>query len=183
MRSGTTCGFRRRLVGGGRPQAGAREPEAGGASPADPTRTCAIVTRPICGISAAEMPPKSIKTSRPLTLSVDKFWSWLQSHPNCILRAGTPETVLFDDDDYHWHFSSEEDGTLLVQLIRGKRYVGEIAVVPGDIAYVQVEPREQDEFLFELISETDKDRVAAYHFVLSHGYDAEEVATPGRWVH
>lgn len=119
----------------------------------------------------------------PTTVAVDKFWNWLKSHANCIVRAGTPEALLFDDDDFHWHFSTEEDGTLLVQLIRGKKYVGEIALVPADIAYVQVEPREEGEYLFELISENENERVAAYHFVLSHGYDADEVTTPGRWVH
>jgi len=32
------------------------------------------------------------------TLSFQAFWTWLQAHPNCILRAGTPEVVLYDDD-------------------------------------------------------------------------------------
>src|ERR671935_111677 len=29
------------------------------------------------------------------TLSFGAFWTWLQAHPNCILRAGTPEVVLY----------------------------------------------------------------------------------------
>jgi len=61
--------------------------------------------------------------------------------------------------------------------------VGEILVVPADVAYVQGVASEEDEYVFELISETQADRVAAYHFVLSHGYDAQERLTPGRAVH
>ena len=117
------------------------------------------------------------------TLSFDTFWHWVQAHPNCIIRAGTPEVVLYDDDDLHWHFSAEGTDTLLVQLQRGKKLVGEILVVPGDVAYVQGVASEEDEYVFELISETQSDRVAAYHFVLSHGYDAQERLTPGRAVH
>ena len=33
----------------------------------------------------------------PFTLPFEKFWNWLVTHPNCILRAGTPEAVLYDD--------------------------------------------------------------------------------------
>jgi len=121
------------------------------------------------------------------TLSFPAFWTWLQAHPNCILRAGTPEVVLYDDDDLHWHFAVEGDDTRVVQLIRGKTLVGEIVVAPGDITYVQgVASEAEDEYMFELISETESDRVAAYHVVLSHGYDAEATPTtptPGRAVH
>ena len=31
------------------------------------------------------------------TLSFDAFWTWLQSHLNCIVRISIPEAVLFDD--------------------------------------------------------------------------------------
>ena len=117
------------------------------------------------------------------TLSFDTFWHWVEAHPNCIIRAGTPEVVLYDDDDLHWHFSAEGSDTLLVQLQRGKKLVGEIMVVPADVAYVQGVASEEDEYVFELISETQADRVAAYHFVLSHGHDAQERLTPGRAVH
>ena len=117
------------------------------------------------------------------TLSFDTFWHWVEAHPNCIIRAGTPEVVLYDDDDLHWHFTAEGPDTFLVQLQRGKKLVGEIALVPADVAYVQGVSGEEDEYVFELISETQADRVAAYHFVLSHGYDAHERLTPGRAVH
>jgi hypothetical protein len=130
------------------------------------------------------MPSKKNLDSAAKTVTFDKFWSWLQGHPNCILRAGTPETVLYDDDDLHWHFASESGGTCVVQVLRGKKLVGEILVVPSEIAYVVGEPGEEQEYTFELISETPTDRFAAYHFVLSHGFDAEEQPpTPGRAVH
>lgn len=115
------------------------------------------------------------------TLPFEAFWSWLVAHPNCILRAGTPEAVLYDDDDLHWHFASEGPDTLLVQVVRGKRLMGELLLDPAHITYVQGVAGEQEgEFVFELISETETDRLAAYYFVLSHGYDVEESFTPGR---
>jgi len=42
-------------------------------------------------------------------------------------------------------------------------------------------PQEQaDEHVFELISETEADRFAAYFFVLSHGFDPEGAPTGPR---
>ena len=116
------------------------------------------------------------------TLPFDAFWTWVQAHPNCIIRAGTPEAVLYDEENLHWHFTVEGADTQVVQLVRGKGLVGEMLVTPGDIAYVQGVAGEEDEYVFELISETETDRVAAYHFVLSHAYDAQRPAS-GRAVH
>jgi hypothetical protein len=119
----------------------------------------------------------------PTTLTFEKFWTWLQAHANCIVRAGTPDAILFDDEDLHWHFSAEEDA-YLVQVLRGKRVVGELVVVPAEVTFVQVEAGEvDDEHVFDLISENETQRVSAYHFVLSHGYDAAEEISPGRWTH
>ena len=116
-------------------------------------------------------------------VSFDEFWKWLQGHPNCILSAGTPETVLYDDEDFHWHFSVEEDGILLLQVLRGKAIIGEIAVSPRNISYVQSEAKGEEEFLFECVAETESEPIAAYHFTLSHDYNTEEPAKPGRFVH
>ena len=117
-------------------------------------------------------------------LPFDKFWKWLQGHPNCILSAGTPEAVLYDDEDFHWHFSVEEDNTLLVQVLRGKAMIGEIAIAPRNISYVQSESKGEEEFVFECVAETESEPIAAYHFTLSHDYSPEEVPSkPGRWVH
>ena len=46
------------------------------------------------------------------------------AHPNCIVRAGTPEAIMYDDEDLHWHFAVEGTSTLLVQVLRGKRLMG-----------------------------------------------------------
>jgi len=73
----------------------------------------------------------------PTTLSFEPFWGWLTGHPNCILRAGTPDAVLYDDEDLHWHFGSEGDATVSVQVLRGKRLLGEILVEPEQVSYVQ----------------------------------------------
>jgi hypothetical protein len=117
------------------------------------------------------------------TLPFTKFWTWIQAHPNCIVRAGTPEVILFDDDDLHWHFGHEEDGTLLCQVIRGKKLLGEIAIAPGEVTYVQVEPGDGDEFRFELLGESEGSGGGSYHFVVSHGYDEEEVGEGRRFTH
>jgi hypothetical protein len=113
------------------------------------------------------------------TLSFADFWSWLTTHPDCILRAGTPEAILYDDEDLHWHFAEEEPETLVVQVLRGKLLVGELLIAPDQVAYVQGVAGDHDnEFIFELITETEVDRFPSYFFVLVHGYDdAGEVAS------
>ena len=42
---------------------------------------------------------------------------------------------------------------------------------------------DEDEVVFELVGAGGTDRVPAYHFVLSHGYDAAASPSPGRAVH
>lgn len=114
-----------------------------------------------------------------LTLPFETFWSWLVAHPNCILRAGTPEAVLYDDEDLHWHFAAEGTQTLLVQVIRGKRLLGELLVEPEQVTYVQDGASDrEDEFVFELVSEGEADRVVSYFFVLVHAYDGGQ-SQPG----
>jgi len=110
----------------------------------------------------------------PLTLPFATFWQWLMTHPNCILRAGTPESIVYDDDDLHWQFFAEEPETLVMQVLRGKRVTAEILVAPEQIDFVQGMPGEQDgEYVFEAVSETESDRMAVYFFVLAHGWDVE----------
>jgi hypothetical protein len=73
------------------------------------------------------------------TLAFAVFWEWLITHPNCILRAGTPEAVIFDDDDLHWHFATAvEDGTPVVQVLRGKRLLGELLLIPEQGALARI---------------------------------------------
>lgn len=117
---------------------------------------------------------ESITDATP-TLSLEDFWSWLVTHPNCIVRAGTREAVIYDDEDLHWHLAPEGPETLLVQLIRGKRLVGEILIPREGIAYVQGVIGDQDgEFVFELVPESESDTSAVYFFVLTHGYDVQD---------
>jgi len=115
----------------------------------------------------------------PTTLSFEPFWNWLVSHPNCILRAGTPDTVIYDDEDLHWHFGAEGDSTMSVQVLRGKRLLGEILVEPEQVSYVQGAAGEDEgEYVFELVTESESDQVASWFFVLSHGYETEGATTP-----
>ena len=102
-------------------------------------------------------------------------------HPNCILRAGTPEAVIYDDEDLHWHFAAEEPDTLVVQVLRGKLLVGELLIAPEQIAFVQGGRGDrEDEFVFEVITETEVERSPAYFFVLIHGFDEEGEFSPSR---
>lgn len=111
----------------------------------------------------------------PFTLPFDRFWQWVVLHANCILRAGTTEAAIFDDEDLHWHFGTETDGIVLVQLIRGKRLYGELYIDSERIDYVQAVPTDNEgEFVFELISENEEGRIPSYFFVLVHAYDEED---------
>ncbi|MFS1524915.1 hypothetical protein ACL7TT_12510 [Microbulbifer sp. 2304DJ12-6] len=65
------------------------------------------------------------------------FWLWLTKHPDCIIRAGCADSVVYDD--YHWCFTEEDACTLLVQVIRGKRPVAELFIEPAHIALVRRE--------------------------------------------
>lgn len=117
----------------------------------------------------------------PTTLSFGIFWPWLMTHPNCIIRAGTPEAVFYDDEDLYWHFVALGGGNLGVQILRGKRFYGELFVDPERIAYVQGMAGEvEEEYVFELITETETDRKVSYFFVLAHGYEDEQEVSPGR---
>jgi hypothetical protein len=118
------------------------------------------------------------------TLPFEKFWRWLGGHANCILRAGTPEAILLDHEDFHWSLVPEADGTMVVQLSRAKELVGEIVVFPNEIAYVQAEPSEgEGEWLFECVVENEKTREVAYHFVMAHEYDDGEHRREEKWTH
>jgi hypothetical protein len=108
------------------------------------------------------------------TLSFEDFWAWLQEHPNCLVRVGTPDLSLFDDDDLHWYIGPDR-GALVVQAIRGKRLLGELVLDGEQVSYVQEAGEEAEgEHLFEAIAESASDRVACYHFVLTHGVAEDE---------
>jgi len=117
------------------------------------------------------------------TYSFETFWQWLMRHPNCILRAGSPDAVLYDDDDLHWHFAA--DGPVLyVQVIRGKRLLGELGIDAERVSYVEwIGEEPAGEHMFELISEMPEQRVASYFFVVSHLLEDEEPPPHERAVH
>ena len=121
-----------------------------------------------------------------LSLPFATFWEWLHAHANCILRAGTPDVLLFDHDDFHWHLASEDESTLLLQVMRAKDIVGEIVVFANEVAYVQAEPAEpanSEEYIFECVVETDESREVLYQFVMAHGYDGSDEPAADRWTH
>lgn len=109
------------------------------------------------------------------TLTFDAFWQWLQDHPNCILRAGSADAVLFDHEDFHWMLLEEEDRRAVVQVIRGKNLVGELVVFGRDVQSVQVTPDpetgDRGHFLVELMDGGKGEPQSLYHFVMSHGVD------------
>jgi hypothetical protein len=116
--------------------------------------------------------PVTVETGA--TLAFDRFWRWLKRHPNCILRAGTPDAYLFDADDLHWHLDEDEDRTPSVQLLRGKQLLGEILIEARDILFVQALPDpdgDEGQFLFELVGGTAAEPSPLYHFVLAHAFE------------
>lgn len=118
-----------------------------------------------------------------MTLTFENFWRWLLLHPNCILRAGTKDAVLFDDEYLHWNFA-EDGGGFFAQVIRGKRLMGEMAIDTARVAYVQALAEEPEgEWAFELVDEAGPELVAAYFFVLSHGFDESELSGGDGAVH
>ena len=59
--------------------------------------------------------------------------------------------------------------------------MGELLVQPEQVTYVQgFEGEHEDEHIFELVSETEKQSLACYFFVLSHGFDDDGIPESGR---
>lgn len=108
------------------------------------------------------------------SLALKDFWPWLADHANCILRAGSPDAILYDDDDFYWRFTQESPRTLLVQLMRGKRLVGEMFVEPELVSSVRISPGEKDDTIFDLMAEADGEEQVLYYFVMAHGFDVAE---------
>jgi hypothetical protein len=108
------------------------------------------------------------------TLEFDRFWRWLKRHVNCIVRVGTQDAFLYDQEDLHWHLDEDEDRTPVVQLMRAKQTIAEVVIEARELLFVQVMPDpdgEAGQFLFEVIGGEAADPQAVYHFVLTHGLD------------
>ena len=109
------------------------------------------------------------------TLSFDDFWQWLLEHHNCILRAGTPETILYDEEEFHWNLTGNGAENRVVQVVWGKRLLGELVVEPDRVTCVVGVPGEHEgEGVFELVSDTPQGRATIYFFTLAHGYEENE---------
>src|SRR5512143_2015394 len=106
--------------------------------------------------------PVTVETGA--TLSFDRFWRWLRRHANCILRAGTPDSFLYDADDLHWHLDEDEERVPTVQLLRG------LVLETREVLFVQAVPDpdgEQGQFVFELVGGGGDEPYALYHFLLA----------------
>jgi len=107
------------------------------------------------------------------TLPFERFWKWLKHHPNCILRAGTHDVWLYDQDDLHWHLEEDPDRNPSVQLVRGKQILAEIVLDVREVVFVQstldAEVDGERHFLFELLGGEQ----ALYHFLVAHGFEEE----------
>lgn len=125
----------------------------------------------------------SIEVSTGTTLTFERFWTWLLNHPNCVLRAGSSEVALYDQEDLHWHFEEEAPGMYWVQLIRGKQLLGELLIDARNVQYVQAIPDEESGdrgwVQFEIITGSKEESFPAYHFLLSHGLNQETAHPAG----
>ncbi len=111
------------------------------------------------------------------SLAFDRFWRWLKHHANCIVRAGTADTFLHDQDAFHWHLEEDEERNPVVQLVSGKLLVAEMVLDVRDVLYVEARPEtggEAGQFLFELVGGSREEPYAVYHFVVAHGFEDEE---------
>ena len=117
------------------------------------------------------------------TLELDAFWKWASAHYNCIVRAGSDSCVIYDQPYVHWHLAQERDGTLVVQLIRGKDLISELVIDPRQVMYVESRPDEEEQVLFELIVEAQGEAVPVYHFLMAHGYDDDQTGPRRGWTH
>jgi hypothetical protein len=109
-------------------------------------------------------------------ITFERFWRWLQSHRNCILRAGGLDAYLYDHDELHWNLEEDAQKNPVVQLCRAKEVLGELLLDVRDVLFVQYLPEQDSEaghFLFELVGQPQGEPVSLYHFLLEHGFSDE----------
>lgn len=128
------------------------------------------------------MPPEpKPHTNRVITF--DEFWRWLQGHTGCIVSVATPDAVIYDLEELHWQLGMEDGGNLVVQVLRGKSLVGEVVIVPQDVAYVEVEAQGDQDHVFDCVTLAEGEPVASYSFTVSHGYTPDKPGKSDRLVH
>ena len=129
----------------------------------------------------------SVKVETGTTLAFDRFWRWLKQHANCIVRAGTLDLYLYDQEAFHWHLEEDADRNPIVQLVWGKLLVAEMVLDVRDVVYVEATPdaesSEPGQFVFELVGGAKDEPYALYHFVLAHGFEEEGGAHAGGLKH
>lgn len=115
----------------------------------------------------------SSKTSGPLTF--DAFWRWIQEHHNCLLRVGSNDVMLMDNELLHWDFFEEEDGRAVVQAIVGKSLVGEVIIDRNEVLLVQASPDLEQPgsqaWNFECMGGNGEDNFPLFSFLMTHGME------------
>ncbi len=108
-----------------------------------------------------------------VTITLDEFWQWLKLHRDCIVRAGTPGCHLYDQEDLHWHMGEDAERNLVVELVRGKQLVAEIAIDVRQVLVVQTtpdgDPAEPERTLFELVGGGEDEVVG--HVLVTHPFE------------
>ncbi len=129
-----------------------------------------------------------------VTLEFERFWRWLKRHANCIVRAGTVDTFLHDQEAFHWNLEEDAERNPVVQLVWGKLLVAEMVLDVRDALYVEATPDvpeegeppqrgEEGQFVFEVVGGSREEPYAVYHFVTAHGLDEEGVHPAGALKH
>jgi hypothetical protein len=118
-------------------------------------------------------------------MQLDKFWRWLQEHHNCIVRAGTRDAVLYDQDDLHWHLYEDGEHNIVIQLMRGKELMGEFSISRPDVMFVEATPAAEGEgqFEFNLVGGPEGEPLAMYHFLMAHGVEETDEHGPQAFKH
>jgi hypothetical protein len=125
----------------------------------------------------------SVTVETGTTLPFDRFWRWLRHHANCIVRAGTPDVYLHDQDAFHWHLEEDTERNPVVQLVWAKLLVAEIVLDVRDVLYVEATPDQESsspgQYVFEVVGGSKEEPYALYQFVVAHGFEEESVHPPG----
>jgi hypothetical protein len=124
----------------------------------------------------------SVTVETGTTLAFDRFWRFLKQHANCIVRAGTVDTFLYDQEAFHWRLDEDEDRNPVIQLVWAKLLVGELVLDVRDVLYVEATPDEEGEaghFLFDLVGGSKEEPYAVYHVVMTHAFEDDGAHAAG----